>query len=86
MSQGKWTPTTDATIPELGGARHDATALRPLSTDTVEGLAGRLLVGETAKHAGVSQVIVGRLSAAFQERHRHGDTAFAYRKPPDVAE
>lgn len=54
----------DATIPELGGARRDATALWALFTDTVEGLAGRLLVDEAATHAEVSHAILGTLSAA----------------------
>uniref|UniRef100_UPI0039F04343 hypothetical protein n=1 Tax=Bordetella sputigena TaxID=1416810 RepID=UPI0039F04343 len=35
-----------------------------LFTDTVEGLAGRLLVDEAATHAEVSQAILGTLSAA----------------------
>jgi helicase len=54
----------DATIPELGGARRDATALWALFTDTVEGLAARLLVDEAATHAEVSHAILGTLSSA----------------------
>lgn len=54
----------DATIPELSGARHDATALWALFTDTVEGLAGRLLVDEAATHAEVSRAILETLSIA----------------------
>ena len=34
----------DPTIPELGGARRDATALWALFTDTIEGLSAHLLV------------------------------------------
>jgi hypothetical protein len=36
----------DTSIPELGGARRDATAPWALFTDTIEGLSGRLLVDE----------------------------------------
>ena len=54
----------DATISELGGARRDATALWALFTDTVEDLAGRLLVDEAATHAEVSHAILGTLSSA----------------------
>lgn len=54
----------DATIPELSGARRDATALWALFTDTVDGLAARLLVDETAIQSEVSQAILGTLSAA----------------------
>ena len=43
----------DTSIPELGGARRDATALWALFTDTIEGLSGRLLVDEAATHAEV---------------------------------
>ncbi|WDH32691.1 caspase family protein [Pseudomonas chlororaphis] len=57
----------DASIPELGGARRDATALWALFTDTVQGLSGQLLVDEAAMHAEVSQAILGTLSAADQE-------------------
>lgn len=54
----------DAAIPELSGARRDAMALWALFTDTVEGLAARLIVDESATHAAVSQAILGALSAA----------------------
>lgn len=57
----------DPSIPELGGARRDATALWALFTDTVQGLAGRLIVDECATHAEVSQAILGTLSAADSE-------------------
>jgi helicase len=36
----------DTTIPELSGARRDATALLALFTDPVDGLSARLLVDE----------------------------------------
>lgn len=49
----------DTSIPELGGARHDATALWALFTDTIEGLSGRLLVDEDATHAEVSGAMLG---------------------------
>ena len=51
-------------IPELNDARRDATALWALFTDTIEGLAARLLVDEAATYAGVSEAILGVLSAA----------------------
>lgn len=54
----------DETIPELSGARHDATALWALFTDTVEGLSARLLVDEAATHTEVTRAILGTLSAA----------------------
>ena len=54
----------DAVIPELSGARRDAMALWALFTDTVEGLAARLIVDESATHAAVSHAILGALSAA----------------------
>ncbi|WP_298193848.1 DEAD/DEAH box helicase [Metallibacterium sp.] len=57
----------DAAIPELSGARRDAMALWALFTDTVEGLAARLLVDETATHAEVSQTLLGTLSAAHDD-------------------
>lgn len=43
----------DPAIPELSGARRDATALWALFSDTIDGLAGRLLVDEIATHATV---------------------------------
>jgi len=57
----------DTTIPELSGARRDATALWALFSDSVEGLAARLLVDETATHTEVSQAILGTLSAANED-------------------
>ena len=54
-------------IPELSGARRDATALWALFTDTIDGLVVRLLVDEAATHGEVSQAIVGVLSAAETE-------------------
>ena len=54
----------DTAIPELSGARRDAMALWALFTDTVEGLAARLLVDEAATHAEVSRSILGTLLAA----------------------
>ena len=54
----------DEEIPELNGARRDATALWALFTDTIDGLAARLLVDESATHAEVSRAILGGLSAA----------------------
>ena len=51
-------------IPELNGARRDATALWALFTDTIEGLAARLLVDEAATCVGVSDAILGILSTA----------------------
>lgn len=54
----------DAAIPELCGARADATALWALFTDSLEGLVARLLVDEAATHAEVSQTILGTLATA----------------------
>ena len=54
----------DPAIPELSGARRDATALWALFTDTIEELAARLLVDEEATHTAVSEVILGTLEAA----------------------
>lgn len=54
----------DPAIPELSGARRDATAMWALFTDTIDGLASRLLVDETATHATVTQAILGTLSGA----------------------
>lgn len=54
----------DTSIPELGGARRDATALWALFTDTIEGLSSRLLVDEAATHAEVSGAMLGTLAAA----------------------
>lgn len=57
----------DAAIPELSGARRDAMVLWALFTDTVEGLAARLLVDETATHSEVSQALLGTLSGAHED-------------------
>lgn len=54
----------DAAVPELSGARRDAVALWALFTDTIDGLAARLLVDEAATHAEVSRAILGTLLAA----------------------
>ena len=54
----------DKQIPELSGARRDATALWALFTDSIDGLVARLLVDATATHAEVSQAIRGALSHA----------------------
>ena len=57
----------DTTIPELSGARRDATALWALFTDTVDGLSARLLVDEAATHAEVSRAMLGTLAAAGED-------------------
>jgi helicase len=57
----------DATIPELSGARRDATALWALFTDTIEGLSARLLLDESATHSEVTQGILGVLAGAQQD-------------------
>ncbi len=57
----------DPTISELSGARRDATALWALFTDTIEGLAARVLVDEAATHAEVTQAVFGALSKAEQD-------------------
>jgi helicase len=54
----------DAGIPELSGARRDATALWALFTDTIDGLSARLLLDEAASHAEVSESILGVLTDA----------------------
>jgi hypothetical protein len=54
----------DPTIPELSGARRDATALWALFTDTIEYLAARLLVDERATAAEVCEAILGTLAGA----------------------
>ncbi|NHR07906.1 DEAD/DEAH box helicase [Chromobacterium haemolyticum] len=54
----------DASIPELSGARRDATALWALFTDTIDGLSARLLLDEAAAHADVTQAILGILMDA----------------------
>ena len=57
----------DTSIPELGGARRDATVLWALFTDTIEDLSGRLLVDEAATHAEVSGAVLGTLATASVE-------------------
>lgn len=54
----------DPCIPELSGARRDATALWALFTDSVENLSARLLVDEAATLAAVSDAMLGPLAAA----------------------
>lgn len=54
----------DPTIPELSGARRDATALWALFTDTIDGLSSRLLLDEAATYAEVKHAILGTLTAA----------------------
>src|SRR5260370_28555199 len=51
-------------VPELGGAKRDATALWALFTDSVPGLASRLLVDEQATLPEVRDAIVGTLNTA----------------------
>jgi len=68
-------------IPELSGARRDATALWALFTDTIPGLTARLLLDERATHAEVSDAILGTLAHAD-----HDDVvvlAFAGHGTPD---
>ena len=57
----------DSSIPELSGARRDATALWALFTDTIEGLSARLLVDEAATHTEVSSAMLGTLAAASSD-------------------
>jgi helicase len=54
----------DPGIPELGGARQDATALWALFTDTIDGMSARLLLDEAATHAAVAEALLGTLNAA----------------------
>jgi replicative superfamily II helicase len=54
----------DPSIPELSGARRDATALWAMFTDTIEGLTARLIVDEGATYDAVSRAILGTLEAA----------------------
>jgi hypothetical protein len=76
----------DSTIPELSGARRDATALWALFTDTVAGLVARLLVDERATYTEVSKAILGTLSSAQDNDvvvltfagHRSPDGALRY--------
>jgi helicase len=57
----------DATISELSSARRDAIALWALFSENIDGLMAHLLVDDTAAHVGVSQAILGMLSAAQEE-------------------
>jgi hypothetical protein len=57
----------DPGIPELSGARPDATALWALFTDTLPGLSARLLLDERATHAETSEAILGMLAHADHE-------------------
>ena len=57
----------DPAIPELGGARRDASALWALFTDTIEGLAARRLVDEEATHSEVSDAILGTMEGAQED-------------------
>jgi hypothetical protein len=61
------TNTLTPVVPELTGARRDATALWALFTDSVEQLSARLLVDEAALHADVRQAVLGTLSSATSE-------------------
>lgn len=58
---------SDTMIPELCGAKRDATALWALFTDSIEGLVTRLLVDEAATHAEVTKNILGTLAEADNE-------------------
>lgn len=51
-------------IPELGGAKRDATALWALFTDSIPGLSARLLIDDRATLADVRDAVVGTLEAA----------------------
>lgn len=54
----------DPTIGELGGARRDATALWALFSDTISGLAPRLLLDQDATHAEITRAVLGALDTA----------------------
>ena len=56
----------DPAIPELSGARRNATALWALFTDTIEELAARLLVDEQATQHSNSHVRSSRLGTAYR--------------------
>jgi replicative superfamily II helicase len=51
-------------VPELGGAKRDATALWALFTDSIPGLAARLLVDDQATLSEVREAVVGTLNVA----------------------
>jgi len=57
----------DPGIPELSGARRDATALWALFTDTIPALTARLLLDERATYAEVSEAILGTLEHADRD-------------------
>lgn len=54
----------DSAIPELGGARRDATALWALFSDSIPDLAARLIVDDAATHSEVTNAILGTLGGA----------------------
>ena len=54
----------DPAVPELSGARRDATALWALFADTIPGFAAQLLVDSDATHTAVSDAILGLLETA----------------------
>lgn len=56
----------DPTIGELGGARRDATALWALFSDTIAGLAPRLLLDQDATHAEITRSVLGTLDSASE--------------------
>ena len=54
-------------IPELGGAKRDATALWALFTDSIPGFSSRLHVDDQATLGQVRDAVVGTLEAADAE-------------------
>lgn len=54
----------DPLVPELSGARRDATALWALFTDSIENLTTQLLVDELATYEKVTQAVLGTLADA----------------------
>lgn len=54
----------DPIIGELGGARRDATALWAPFSDTIPGLAPRLLLDQDATHAEITRVVLCALDTA----------------------
>ena len=59
----------DATIPELNGARRDATALWALHTGTVKGLSARILVDQKLLRVDIA---VNRLGSRNPYSHMFG--------------
>jgi helicase len=57
----------DASIPELNGARRDATALWALFTDTLPDLATHLLVDDLARHQSVRESVFNSLTKASSD-------------------